>query len=159
MDLKQAIAIRQALLAFCQTKTWINPQAVTLTLRLARWQDGLRASLTPSDAQQNLRHFLNVLHKRLGSYGFPKRNGLQRLPIFEGTDVVRPHIHMMLDRPGCIDVGRYADLIHREWAHTFWGHELVTVEPCTSAEGWLEYITKLRSKADYADAIDWTNFK
>jgi hypothetical protein len=159
MNLKQVTAIRQALLTFCQAKTWINPQAVTLTLRLARWRDGIRIPLTRSDAQQNLRHFLNVLHKRLGSYGFPKRDVLQRLPIFEGTDQVRMHIHMMLDRPDCIEADCYAELIQREWSHTYWGHELVTVEPCTSAEGWLEYITKFRSKADYADAIDWTNFK
>jgi hypothetical protein len=159
MDLKQATTIQQALLAFCQTRTWINPQAVTLTLRLARWQDGLRTSLTPSDAQQNLRHFLNVLHKKLGSCGFTKHSVLQRLPIFEGTATVRPHYHMILDRPACIDAPRYAELILQEWPRTYWGYKLVTVEPCTSADGWLDYITKLRSKADYADAIDWKNFK
>ena len=159
MDLKQATTIRQALLNFCQTKTWINPQAVTLTLRLARRKDGIRDPLTRSDAEKNLRHFLNVLHKKLGSYGFPKRGVLQRLPVVEGTATVRTHIHMMLDKPACIDAAAYAELIQQEWPRTDWGHELVTVEPCTSAEGWLAYITKLRSKADYADAIDWKNFR
>ena len=159
MDLKQTAAFREALLNFCRNKPWINPQAVTLTLRLARWQDGIRISLTRSDAEQNLRHFFNVLHKKLGSYGLPKRSTLQRLPIFEGSDVVRPHVHLMLDRPVCVTDDGYAQLIQHEWPRTRWGNELVTVEPCTSAEGWLNYITKFRSKADYADAIDWTNFK
>lgn len=87
---------------FCARKDWTNPQAVTLTLRLSRLIDGAWVRLSQMDAQQNLRHLLNVIHKKLGAYGFPKRAQLQCLPIFEGREGVRPHIHLMLDRPDCI---------------------------------------------------------
>ena len=159
MNKTKDIAIRDALLDFCKTLRWTNPQAVTLTLRLARLVGPSWAPLTRLDAQQNLRHFLNVLHKKLGSRGLPKQAQLHCVPIFEGHDTVRPHLHLMLDRPNCIDAAEYAALIRHEWARTFWGHREVSVEPCHDDSGWLGYISKLRTKKEYADAIDWTNFR
>jgi hypothetical protein len=128
-------------------------------LKISRIVDGVWLRLTQIEAQQNLRHLLNVLHKQLGRYGFPKQATLQCVPIIEGRDGVRPHIHLMLDKPDCIGVDEYAALIQRLWAGTYWGHEKVTVEPCHDDAGWLSYISKLRTKETYADAIDWTNFK
>lgn len=114
--------------------------------------------LTEGDAQRNLRHFLNVLHKKLGAYGFQKKAELQCVPVLEGDDVVRPHFHLMLDRPACIGPEEYGELIAYEWSRTHWGNQRVTIEPCRNEDGWLSYITKLRTKSDYAAAIDWTNF-
>jgi hypothetical protein len=159
MNKKDAVEIRDALRTFCAGKDWKNPQAITLTLRLSRLIDGVRFRLSQMDAQQNLRHLLNVIHKKLGAYGFPKRAQLQCVPIFEGREGVRPHYHLMLDRPPCIDAHEYAEMIHREWARTFWGHKKITIETCHDDAGWLAYISKLRTKEEYADAIDWTNFR
>ncbi|MBC7832598.1 MAG: hypothetical protein H7Y62_11330 [Hyphomicrobium sp.] len=159
MNKKDAIEIRDAFRDFCTRKDWTNPQAITLTLRLSRLIDGAWFRLSQVDAQQNLRHLRNVIHKRLGAYGYPKRAQLQCVPIFEGREGVRPHIHLMMDRPHCIAADEFADLIRFEWGRTFWGHEKVTIEPCHDAAGWLAYISKLRTKAEYADAIDWTNFR
>ena len=159
MDKNHAIEIRDALRDFCSSKDWTNPQAVTLTLRLSRLIDGVWFRLSQVDAQQNLRHLLNVLHKKLRAYGFPKRAQLQCVPIFEGHEGVRPHIHLMLDRPPCIEAGEYAELIRFEWARTFWGHEKLLSSRVTMMLDWLAYISKLRTKAEYADAIDWTNFR
>jgi hypothetical protein len=151
--------LRANLIEFCNELDWKNPQAVTLTLKLARYVDGVRIKLTRQAAEQNLRHLKNVLRKKLVAFGFDKREVLHCVPIFEGNSTVREHIHLMLDRPKCIQVSEYADLIQREWARTVWGHGLVLVEPCYDQAGWLDYITKPRTKSDsYAVAIDWTNF-
>ena len=102
--------------------------------------------LTRDEAQQNLRHFRNVIHKQLRRYGFPKRAPLRCVPVFEGTDIVRTHVHLMLDRPDCIQSDEYAKIIQREWQRTFWGHRLVTVELCHDNDGWLFYISKLQPR-------------
>lgn len=159
MDKKHDNAIRDALLDFCRKKKWTNPQAVTLTLKLARQVGTTWVRLTEIDAQRNLRHVLNVLRKKLRRYGFPKTAELQCVPVLEGTDVVRPHFHLMLDRPACIEPEEYAALIAYEWSRTHWGHQLTKVEPCHNEIGWLNYISKSRTKSDYAAAIDWTNFR
>jgi hypothetical protein len=151
------IELREALLEFCRSKNWNNPQAVTLTLRTWRPTDTVWVKLTEYEALQNLRHFLNVVHKKLAAYGFRKKDDLQCLPIFE-DDRVRPHLHLMLDRPQCIEAAEYADLLEYEWSRTHWGHERADIKPCDDEDGWLDYISKLRTKSDYAAAIDWTNF-
>jgi hypothetical protein len=158
MNNTNAAALREALLQLCYQKPWTNPQAVTLTLKLARAVDQILVPLTVLDAQQNLRHFLNVMHKKLRPYGITKRTRLQCVPIFEGHSTVRKHIHLMIDRPHTIGDEDYATLIECEWRRTVWGHQKVTVEPCYDCCGWLRYISKVRSKQQYADAIDWTNF-
>ena len=131
---------------------------MTLTLRTSRPTGTVWVKLTAVEAQQNLRHFLNVVHKKLAAYGFPKKAELQCVPIFEGNDAVRPHFHLMLDRPACIEAAEYASLLEDEWSCTHWGHQRADVKPCDDEDGWLDYISKLRTKTDYAAAIDWTNF-
>lgn len=152
------VALRSEFIKFCRTKIWTNPQAVTLTFKQGRQAGLIWVRLTRDAAQQNLRHFRNVIRKRLGRHGFPKSAQLGCVPVFEGTDLVRTHVHLMLDRPNCIQSEEYAAMIEREWQRTRWGYRLVTVEPCYDDDGWLSYISKLRTKEEFADAIDWTNF-
>lgn len=151
-------ALRNSFLEFCQNRHWNSPHAVTLTHRQVRFDNGGRVGLTQLLAQQNLRHFLNVLHMRLRRYGLGRRTRLSCVPIFEGGDVVRKHIHLMLDKPAGIDEIEYAALIQLEWSRTTWGYEHTQVDPCYDSDGWLGYISKLRTKDEFADAIDWTNF-
>ena len=158
MNKKDAIEIRDALRYFCARKDWTNPQAITLTLRLSRLIDGVWFRLSQMDAQQNLRHLLNVLHKKLGTYGFQSVRSSNACPSLKGAKVF-VYIHLMLERPPCINADEYAELIRFEWARTFWGHEKITIEPCHDDAGWLAYMSKLRTKEEYADAIDWTNFR
>lgn len=160
MNSTDVAALRHAFLNFCKTKIWTNPQAVTLTLKVARRIDsGGWLRLSQTAAQQNLSHFLNVLRKGLWRRGFLEEPELQCIPIYEGCQDVRPHIHLVLDKPDGIGQEHYTALIHQEWSRTHWGHQLVTVEPCHNEEGWLTYIAKARTKADYGDAIDWMNFR
>ena len=160
MDTKRTLAHRIALLDFCKSKTWTSPHAVTLTLKVGSQIGGAWHTLTQYEAQQNLRHWLNVLRKKLVRLGFAKDGELQRVPIFEGREhEVRPHYHLMLDKPDCIETPQYESLIRYEWQRTRWGHQRVTVDACYDEDGWLRYISKLRTKEQYADSIDWTNFR
>jgi hypothetical protein len=160
MESKRALAHRSALLDFCRSKTWTSPHAVTLTLKTRTLVGDIWQSLTQLEAQQNLTHWLNVVRKKLVRLGFSKHAALQRVPIFEGRQHQhRPHYHLMLDKPDCIETPEYETLIQHEWQRTRWGHQRVTVDACHDEDGWLNYITKLRTKEQYAASIDWTNFK
>lgn len=46
-------------------------------------------------------------------------------------------------------------LVALTWGETLWGYHVQHVTPCDS--GWLPYMAKLKSKAEYSDAIDWLN--
>jgi hypothetical protein len=121
---------------------------------------GIWRRLTPWEAQQNLRHFLNVLRKQLVKHGLAKNARLQRVPIFEGRENKhRPHYHLMMDNPASIDTRTYRSIIQHAWRRTFWGHQRIAVDACHDDQGWLAYITKLRTKNSYADSIDWTNYE
>jgi hypothetical protein len=161
MDSKRALAHRDVLRDYCKAKHWTSPHAVTLTLKTRTLVGSVWQTLTQLDAQQNLRHWLNVIRKKLVKRGFTKHAELQRVPIYEGgrTQGIRPHYHLVLDKPDCIQTPEYETLIQSEWARTRWGHHRVTVEACYDAAGSLDYITKLRTKEHYPDSIDWTNFK
>jgi hypothetical protein len=159
MHKHEAIAIRDAVLEFCKKENWSNPQAVTLTLKQARMDGTVWVPLTQLEAQQNLRHVLNVLHKKLAAYGFRKQDRLRCAAMHEGGNAVRHHYHLMLDRPDCIEAAEYEGLIKYEWARSHWGYKQVTIVPCYDENGWLDYISKLHTKDDYAASIDWTNFR
>jgi hypothetical protein len=78
MDSKRALAHRTALLNFCRTKPWTSPHAVTLTLRTRILVGDVWQSLTQLKAQQNLRHWLNVIRKKLVRLGFSKHTAHAR---------------------------------------------------------------------------------
>lgn len=159
MRTKHDSILRAALLEYCKLKSWTKPHAVTLTLRDWRLEGDIWRRLTKPDAQQNLRHFLNVLQKQSARHGLTKTTKLQRVPVLEGEENKhRPHYHLMLDNPASIDTPTYRAIIQHAWQRTFWGHQRVTVDPCQDSQGWLAYITKLRTKESYADSIDWMNF-
>ena len=161
MDSKRTLAHRDVLRDYCKSKTWTSPHAVTLTLKTRTLVGEIWQSLTQLEAQQNLRHWLNVIRKKLVRLGFPKHAELQRVPIFEGdgAQAIRPHYHLLLDKPACIETPEFEALIQSEWARTRWGRQRVTVDACYDAAGPIDYITKLRTKENYADSIDWTNFR
>ena len=159
MTLKPDLRLRTTLLDFFKIRAWTNPHAVTLTLRQGTFVGGHWRRLTRLDAQQNLRHFRNVLDKQLLRHGLSKNAILFFLPIFEGRDNrTRPHNHLMLDVSASVDTQTLRSIIRHAWGRTDWGHKRITVDYCRNPQGWLEYITKLRSKENYADSIDWMNY-
>ena len=70
----------------------------------------------------------------------------------------RPHFHLAIDRPGHIAHERFVELINDIWRSTRWGYEQTHILPYAD-EGWLRYMAKFRTKANFADSIDWENYK
>ena len=143
---------------------WRNAHAVTLTLKKAiNVQDGYRKfniRLDQTIAQDNLRRFLNILNnKTLGNRAKRYKQRIPAFPLFEGgagTDT-RPHYHLILDCPFAdYPPHSYAETIRLCWSKTLWGHREIDVQPQCD-DGWTDYITKLRSKYDISQSIDWNN--
>lgn len=148
--------IREAFKEFCNIEKWCHPIAVTLTMRL-RSKDGEPASIVA--CSQNMRFFLTSLCRRI--YKNAARRGLKRLkviPVVEQDTGGRFHYHIAIDRPAHVPPEYFAELIIENWQRTRFGYEQVHI--VTGADdGWIDYMAKFRSKANYADAIDWVNVR
>ncbi len=107
-------------------------------------------------AARELKHTFNVVDRKL--FGNKVRNGegVQRFCVFEGNKDIRAHYHLLLDVPEKASVEQLVGLIILAWQRTLWGYEVVDFMPCDG--GWVDYITKLDSKPDFASSIDWENF-
>ena len=139
---------------------WRNPCAVTLTLKLSISSDRVRTNLDEMKASENLRHFFNRFNRAAFGKGWHRKAlGLNCVPVFEGSTLVRPHYHLCIDRPENMSLDDFASAIATHWSETHWGYNEVDVQPCENVNGWLNYITKRRTKSDYADSIDWINYK
>lgn len=148
--------IREAFKEFCNIEKWNDPCAVTLTMRLSS-KDGERASLIT--CSQNMRFFLTSLCRRV--YKNAARRGLKRLkviPVIEQDASGRFHYHVAIDRPPHIEQGEFERLILENWRRTRFGYEQVHIVTGVN-DGWIDYMAKFRSKANYADAIDWVNVR
>lgn len=134
---------------------WNSPFAVTLTLKQRLWLDGGGSvALTPDLASRNLRHFLNLVNKRV--YGSSaQRNGkrIRSVAVQEGGQYKRLHYHLMLDCPRDQLVMEFPAILTKAWVSTDWGYPQIDIQPCD--QGWLNYMTKLRDKTDFAAAFDW----
>jgi hypothetical protein len=62
----------------------------------------------------------------------------------------------MIDLPVTATLAHVYPLFVAEWMKTQWGYGQVHIQPCHD-DGWLDYITKLRSKIDVGESIDWMN--
>lgn len=154
---------RDEVRGFVRNSDWKHPFAVTLTLRQVRFE--LTANgrtfvqLTRDRATRNFRHFLNLLSAVV--YGkSSKRFGrrVRAVPVLEGGLGQRLHYHAIIDCPRADLLNAYPQLIEQCWQKTDWGYDEVRVT-ADADEGWLNYITKLRSKSDFAESIDWMNVR
>jgi len=141
---------------FVQEFNWTNPVAVTLTMKSAIFKDGILIHGSAADYSSNLDHFLNKLNKQL--FGGLARKGwlLSVFAVLERGALGRDHYHLTLDKPTHLTAEQFARLIKAIWRKTTWGQDRVDVSP-DGNERWINYMTKLRSKRDYADSIDWLN--
>ena len=139
---------------------WKHPYEVTLTLKQCIYIDHdrgrSRIALTKIDAEQNLRHFLNLLNKRIYGPSAQRHNKrVNVIPILEGGKATRLHYHLLIDCPRDDLIDAFPAMIITAWRDTTWGYDQTHVSACDA--GWISYITKLRDKPNFADAIDWTN--
>lgn len=155
MHYVHAAQIQSSIRQWVNIDQWQRPFAVTLTLKQVKWVDGgLVVALTPELASRSVRHFLNVLNKRV--YGaaaqrYGKR--IRSLATFEGSTTKRLHCHLMLECPRVELEDHFPAIVARAWTAADWSDSQIDVQPCD--DGWLTYMTKFRDKPDFASAFDW----
>jgi len=155
--------IRDNYKEMCAIDDWINPVAVTLTLKYCYYFSGKRIWRNPSDYEKTLKHFLKVLNGKVYGRGW-KKYGCRLSAIFffeERTDIarrVRPHFHGCIDRPPTISEEQFQVLIETIWSNLDFGYHQVRVDTCNNRNGWLSYISKFRTKVAFADALDLQSF-
>lgn len=124
-----------------------NPFAVTLTMNSCSWRTH----------SQNFRHFMNRLNQSYLQNGYRRYgNRLTVIPTREGTRYVRPHYHCVIDNPFPERNDEFRRLVKESWRKTSLGQPRVEVDPMRS-DRWIEYMTKLYSKTNFRESIDWEN--
>ena len=148
--------LMQSARSFFRDFNWTDPVAVTLTMKRGVCRHGTLIMANADDYSQNLHHFLNVLNKRV--YRGLARKGwvMSVASVRERGALDRVHYHLMIDRPPHLTFQQFACAIGSAWEATFWGHEKIDVSPDGGAR-WINYMTKLRTKDSYDEAIDWHN--
>jgi plasmid rolling circle replication initiator protein Rep len=149
--------MRDEIVDWIAFEQFLHPTAVTLTLKQALCMDGEYMRIDDYSATQNLRDFLNKLNKKVfrnaaARYG----KQLKCISIRENDDHHRMHYHLLLDRPERMSDTEYECLVRTTWMSTLWAKPQMHYQPNVDT-GWLDYMTKYRTKKAYSDAIDWTN--
>ena len=105
---------------------------------------------------RNTKHFLNRLNQMIFKNSFRRFNKkLKSFVVMEGTSK-NHHIHLILDKPHRIGYEEFCYLIDHCWSKTIFGNPHTYIQKITS-NGWLNYITKYRSKTEFLTDIDWEN--
>lgn len=132
---------------FIEDIEFSRPFAVTLTMNSVQWRSH----------SQNFRHFMNRLNQSFLKSGY-RRYGkrLTVVPIIEGTRDVRPHYHCIIDNPFPERDREFVETLKESWNKTLLGQSKVQVEPMESNK-WISYITKLSSKSNIRESVDWEN--
>lgn len=147
--------LRAGVIDFCSILAWTNPTAATLTLKEGRTTNGIFIKPDPIIYSKNMRHFLNVLNKKIFR-NRARRTRIKCIPILEGCSTKRFHYHLALDCPEKISASEFEIAIRSTWKDTDWGYRTMDVQRCYN-DGWISYIAKLKTKEAYSDAIDWIN--
>ena len=156
--LQQLQRIQREIRDYIDTREWVAPHAVTLTMRQAiQFPDRHRISLTPDLASQNFRHFLNILNRRMwGKAAERGRKSVQCFCVLEGGPNKRYHYHAVLDCPRQDLLEQFPGMVESAWSRTDWSYNQSDIQPFCD-EGWINYISKFRDKPDYLSAFDWVN--
>jgi hypothetical protein len=153
---------QQAFRDFIHIHGWNAPFAVTLTMKQGVKVETTYGSqitrLTNELASQNLRHFLNLLNKRVyGNAHVRFGSSVRVIPILESGRDKRRHYHLMIDCPRNDLKGLFPQLVRTFWAQTQWGYDQIDIQ-ADADNGWINYISKLNDKPSFNDAIDWVNY-
>jgi hypothetical protein len=133
------------------------PTAVTLTLKQSYRVGGFTVPLTEIDATQNLRHFLNLLNRKIFGNGVRQGRHIGCYAVREGNGKsVRFHYHLCLDKPDQLEDEEFMMLIRQSWLKTRFGYPEIEISMRCDA-GYIDYMLKLKTKDDFASSIDWLN--
>ena len=127
----------------------------TLTMKQGRFFDRIFVELNPDLCSQNLRHFRNVLNRKAFKNASHKKK-MKCVAVLEQSADGRYHYHLALDRPECFSDLRFRLMVNWVWRNTHWGREQ-TAYKSPADQGWISYMTKLKTKPSYLDAFDWDN--
>ena len=148
--------IMQSARAFFSKFNWTDPVAVTLTMKSRIYESGMLVTANTNDHSQNLHHFLNVLNKQIYR-GLARKGWLMTVvSVRERGAFDRSHYHLMIDKPPHLAFQQFANAIRSVWKKTTWGRAKIDVSR-DGGERWINYMTKLRTKDCYDEAIDWHN--
>jgi hypothetical protein len=138
---------RKAFIEMASSHQWIDPFAVTLTMRWQSWRQH----------SQNFRHFMNRLNTQIHGNAY-KRYGrrLSVLPVIEGTHRDHPHYHCVIDNPRSDNRVWFEANIFKCWNQTELGLPEMSITPEADI-GWIRYMAKPRDKDNYNEAFDWEN--
>ena len=139
------------------SKTIQNPIHLTFTIK--QIVEGWRIDMI--NVEKNFRYFKNMLNKKIFGNGY-KRFGkeLKMLVVKEVSIHQRLHLHTIIEMPQRINFEKFITLIKQCWEKTLFGHQQIHIEKPTSYQrelGWLTYIMKSKSKADFSECIDLDN--
>ena len=153
--------IRNSFCEWLSVAHWPCPFAVTLTLKQCLFlpSEGgrIRIPIGEEAASQNFRHFLNVLNRSLyGKAACRFGRTVAVVPVLEGGRDKRLHYHAVIGCPSPSVADRFPGLISNSWLQTQWGYREMEIS-AGADRGWLNYMTKLRDKTDFASSIDWMN--
>jgi hypothetical protein len=109
-------------------------------------------------AEKNMRHFLNVLNKKtFGNLVKKKGKKLLSIPVYEESETVRFHAHLILEKPKHKDLEEFAKLVNECWGKCYFGYKNTDIKQARDC-GWLDYILKDKTKIDgVIEAIDILN--
>jgi hypothetical protein len=102
-------------------------------------------------SSQNLRHFTNLLNKRVfGNRSKRFGSKVEIIPVLERSKMDRYHYHLCLRKPETHSDQKFETVIRECWLKTRWGYNEIHIHRQID-NGWVDYITK-------SDDIDWNNF-
>jgi hypothetical protein len=136
-------------------RDWVNPLAITLTLRQSLMVDvGQPQYINANLAKQNVRHFMNVLNSKLLSKA-ERRFGLKLGAAFvsEHDRDKRLHYHGLIECPKWEMLPKMRKLVHQTWTKTTWGYNQIALK--LADDDWQGYCFKAQTKPDYAGAIEF----
>ena len=154
-SLASVLKQKSAVESFLDISDWKNPVAITLTMKEGQVIDRTFVELRPELCRQNLRHFRNVLNRKAFKNASYKLK-MKCLAVLEQSADGRYHYHLALDRPECFSDLRLRLMVNWVWRNTHWGREQTAYES-PADQGWISYMTKLKTKPSYLDAFDWDN--
>ena len=104
-------------------------------------------------AQQNFRHFMNLLNTSAFGNGFRRYNKrIAVLPALETSYSGRLHYHAAIKSPRPDQQYWFEHEVRKLWLKTRWGYSEIHIHRSTD-DGWVRYITKLHN----SDEVDWEN--
>ena len=129
---------------------FICPFSVTLSMKTHRYWE----------FNTNFRHFCNRLNQSYLQTRYRRYNErLTIIPTVEGggNTNVRPHIHCIIDNPFIDREEEFVKCVRESWTKTMFGQQRIQVDRMRS-NNWLGYIMKFKSKKNFKDSVDWSNF-